>query len=98
VPNWDALEKFALSNGIAREDKARLVADQRVVSLIEREVEAVNKTLSRYEQIKKFWILNQEWSVESGELTPSLKIKRRIILDKWKEAVGKLYPAAGAAE
>lgn len=94
VPNWESLEKFALANGIAREDKPRLVADQRVVSLIEREVEAVNKTLSRYEQIKKFWILPAEWSVDSGELTPSLKLKRRIILDKQKDAVGRLYPAA----
>ncbi len=98
VPNWEALEKFALANGIAREDKPRLVADQRVVSLIEREVEAVNKTLSRYEQIKKFWILPAEWSVDSGELTPSLKLKRRIILDKQRDAVGRLYPAAEAME
>lgn len=94
VPNWESLEQFALANGIGREDKPRLVADQRVVSLIEREVEAVNKTLSRYEQIKKFWILPAEWSVDSGELTPSLKLKRRIILDKQKAAVGHLYPSA----
>ncbi|MEK6975489.1 MAG: long-chain fatty acid--CoA ligase [Candidatus Thermoplasmatota archaeon] len=98
VPDWDALEKFALANGIGREDKPRLVADQRVVSLIEREVEAVNKTLSRYEQIKKFWILPAEWTVDSGELTPSLKLKRRIILDKQREAFGHLYPAAEAVE
>jgi long-chain acyl-CoA synthetase len=98
VPNWDNLEKFALANGIAREDKPRLVADQRVVSLIEREVEAVNKTLSRYEQIKKFWILPAEWTVDSGELTPSLKLKRRVILDKQKDAVGHLYPSLEAVE
>lgn len=93
VPNWETLEQFALANGLAKDDKPRLVADQRVVSLIEREVEAVNNTLSRYEQIKKFWILPAEWTVESGELTPSMKIKRRIILDKSKEAFAKLYPS-----
>jgi long-chain acyl-CoA synthetase len=92
VPDWEQLDKFALANGIATTDRAQLVADQRVVSLFEREVEAVNATLSRYEQIKKFWVLPQDWTVDSGELTPSLKLKRRIILDKWKDAVGKLYP------
>jgi long-chain acyl-CoA synthetase len=93
VPNWETLEKFCLENGIAREDRPRLVADQRVVSLFEREVEAVNAKLSRYEQIKKFWVLPAEWTVESGELTPSMKLKRRIILDKQKESIGRLYPA-----
>ena len=98
VLNWETIEKFALANGIGREDKPRLVADQRIVSLIEREVEAVNKTLSRYEQIKKFWILPAEWTVDSGELTPSLKLKRRIILDKQKDAFSRLYPGAEAVE
>ncbi len=96
VPNWETLEKFCLENGIGREDRVRLVADQRVVSLFEREVEAVNSKLSRYEQIKKFWVLPAEWTVETGELTPSLKIKRRIILDKQKESLRKLYPAEDA--
>ena len=92
VPNWETLEKFALANGIATKDRAFLVADQRVVSLFEREVEAVNAKLSRYEQIKKFWVLPAEWTVETGELTPSLKLKRRIILDKQRDSIGKLYP------
>lgn len=98
VPDWEQLDQFALANGIGRDDKDRLVGDPRVVSLFEREVEAVNKTLSRYEQVKKFWILPADWSVDSGELTPSLKLKRRIILDKWRHAVGKLYPAAEATQ
>ncbi|MEA3136017.1 MAG: long-chain acyl-CoA synthetase [Thermoplasmata archaeon] len=96
VPNWETLEKFCLENGIAREDRSRLVADTRVVSLFEREVEAVNAHLSRYEQIKKFWILPAEWTVESGELTPSLKLKRRIILDKQKDGLKQLYPSEEA--
>ena len=93
VPNWEALETFCLENGIAKEDRAALVADTRVVSLFEREVEAVNATLSRYEQIKKFWILHQDWSVETGELTPSLKLKRRIVLDKFRDSLARLYPS-----
>jgi long-chain acyl-CoA synthetase len=92
VPDWQAIDKFALANGIAAKDRDRLVADQRIVSLIEREVEAVNATLSRYEQIKKFWVLPAEWTVEGGELTPSLKLKRRVITERFKTFIDRLYP------
>ncbi len=92
VPDWPALDAFALGAGVAATDRDRLVTDPRVLSLIEAEVEAVNAHLSRYEQIKKFWVVAAEWSVESGELTPSLKLKRRIIQDKFKVQVGRLYP------
>ncbi|HUR60967.1 MAG TPA: long-chain fatty acid--CoA ligase [Candidatus Thermoplasmatota archaeon] len=93
VPDWQALDKFSLANGIAANDRDRVVADQRVVSLIEREVEAVNATLARYEQIKKFWILPAEWTVEGGELTPSLKLKRRIITERFQAFIDRLYPS-----
>lgn len=91
-PDFVTLEEFALKNGIAAKGD-QLVADQRVVSLIEAEVEAVNKQLSRYEQIKKFWIMPAAWTVETGELTPTLKLKRRIISDKFKSVIESLYPA-----
>lgn len=90
-PDFEALEQFAEKNGIGHEGE-QLVADQRVVSLIESEVEAVNAQLSRYQQIKKFWIMPESWSVESGELTPTLKLKRRIIQDKHKSVIESLYP------
>jgi long-chain acyl-CoA synthetase len=91
VPNWEALEKWALANGIATQDRDRLVADTRVVSLLEREVEDVNKGLSRYEQVKKFWIVSGDWTVETGELTPSLKLKRRIIAERFAAHIKQLY-------
>ncbi len=90
-PDFEALEAFATANGIAAPGES-LVADQRVVSLIEKEVEAVNAHLPRYEQIKKFWIVPRDWSVESGELTPSLKLKRRVINDKFGSFIENLYP------
>ncbi len=93
VPDFEALETFATANGIAASDAERLVADQRVVSLIEREVEAVNQHLSRYEQIKKFWILHEDWIPGGDELTPTLKIKRRVVATKFKDAIANLYPS-----
>jgi len=92
VPDWAAIERFALRNGIAAKDREALSRDQRIVSLIESEVEAVNATLSRYEQVKKFWIVPAEWTTDSGELTPTLKLKRRQIQDKFGPLIDKLYP------
>ncbi len=92
-PDFEALEQFATANGIAATGDA-LVADQRVFSLIEKEVEAVNRDLARYEQIKKFWVVPSDWTVETGELTPSLKLKRRVINDKFEQLIEKLYPGS----
>jgi long-chain acyl-CoA synthetase len=96
VPNWPAVEKFALQNGIATADRAKLLHDPRVASLFDREVAAVNEGLSRYEQIKRFELVPTEWSVESGELTPTLKLKRRIIQERLGGAIDGLYSKAGA--
>jgi long-chain acyl-CoA synthetase len=92
VPDWEALDRFAIENAITAPDRERMAADQRVVSLIEREVEAVNSRLSRFEQVKKFWILPHDWTVESGELTPSLKLKRRVIAERYASEIDRLYP------
>jgi long-chain acyl-CoA synthetase len=91
VPDWQAIERFALRNGIAG-DRETLARDQRVVSLIEAEVEAVNAKLSRYEQVKKFWVVPAEWGTETGELTPTLKLKRRTIQERFAPFIEKLYP------
>jgi long-subunit acyl-CoA synthetase (AMP-forming) len=58
---------------------------------VEKQVEAINASLARYETIKKFALLPKELSVETGELTPTLKLKRRVILERHKEAIEGLY-------
>ena len=58
---------------------------------IERSVEAVNGRLARYETIKKFALLPREFTVEAGELTPTLKLKRRVILERYKDVIEALY-------
>jgi long-chain acyl-CoA synthetase len=90
-PDFEALEAFAVANGIAATG-AQLTADQRVISLFEQQVEAVNAQLPRYEQIKKFWVLPEAWGVETGELTPTMKLKRRIITDKFGDIITTFYP------
>ena len=58
---------------------------------IEKQVEAVNGRLARYETIKKFALLPHELTVEAGELTPTLKLKRRVVLERYKDAIKALY-------
>jgi long-chain acyl-CoA synthetase len=58
---------------------------------VERQVEQINATLARYETIKRIALLPRELSVETGELTPTLKLKRRVILERYREAVERLY-------
>ncbi len=91
VPDFEALEEFAKENGITNGDRKKLVSDQRIVSLIEAEVEAVNRNLSRYEQIKKWWILADDWQPGGEELTPTLKIKRRVVAKKYEDEIQSLY-------
>ena len=61
------------------------------MNLIKKQVDEVNETLPRYEQIKYYKVLDNAFSVETGELTPTLKLKRRIVFDKYKDDIESLY-------
>jgi long-chain acyl-CoA synthetase len=54
-------------------------------------VESFNTFFNHVEQIKKFELLPREWSIESGEMTPTLKIKRKVVMEKYKDAVDRIY-------
>ena len=58
---------------------------------IEKEIESINKNLSKIEKIKKFFIINEKFSIENGMLTPTLKLKRYKIIKKYKNEFEKLY-------
>ncbi len=79
LPNWDRLRSELKLTG-----KNSEIADlEPVKQLIKQEVDKVNKTLADYEKVKRHGILDAEFSIESGELTPSLKVKRRVVKDKY---------------
>jgi long-chain acyl-CoA synthetase len=92
VPDWIAVEKFAKSNGLGGLSHEELTRDPRLLHLIESEVESVNARLSRFEQVKKFWIVPAEWTTATGELTPTMKLRRRVIQDRYADLIEKLYP------
>ena len=81
---------WAARNGIGG-DLAALAADERVLAEIEHAVDAANQRLSRIEQVKRFEVLPVEWTAESEELTPTLKLRRRVIHAKYAERIDALY-------
>lgn len=81
VPQADALHDFARRQGISI-DGDELIKHPKIVSLIESEVDKHTNDLSRHEKIKAVLLLPRELTVESGELTPTLKIKRRVVVEK----------------
>jgi long-chain acyl-CoA synthetase len=90
-PNFQALDRWASENGLGKKDHAELVKDPAVQKQYEAIVKKVNATLEHHETLKKVGVVGEEWTVESGELTPSMKLKRRVILEKYKGQIDALY-------
>lgn len=90
-PNFAALEAWARQQGIATESRPELVADARVIALYAEIVREVNGSLANFESLKRFRIVADEWTQDSGELTPSMKIKRRVLTAKYSAVIDELY-------
>ena len=90
-PNFVALEDWAKHHGVEAKSRAELVADSRVVALYGEIVRTVNGSLANFETVKRFRVVGDEWTQESGELTPSMKLKRRVITAQYAAVIGALY-------
>jgi long-chain acyl-CoA synthetase len=90
-PNFAALETWAKANGIQFSDHAELVENPQVIAEYKRIVDKVNATLAQYETIKRFHLVPDEWTLETGEMTPSMKLKRRVINTKYHDVIEELY-------
>ncbi len=95
VPDFATLAGWAKREGLAADDMKALLAEPRVRQLFGDEVKAVNAELARYEQIHVWELLAEEFTIETGELTPTQKIKRRVINQKYGEIIEGLYRQAG---
>lgn len=89
--NQDDLLNWAKGTGISFETFEELIKNQTVIDLISEKVQAVNQQLASFETIKKFRILPKDFTPETGELTPSLKLKRKVVLDKYKRFAEELF-------
>jgi len=91
VPNFELMEKFAAEKRISFDGEDDLVRNPEIVRFFEDRVAKVNQGLARYEQVKKFRLLPQPFSEETGELTPTQKMKRRVIYEKYSNEINSLY-------
>jgi long-chain acyl-CoA synthetase len=94
VPDFETLESWATQQSIATGDISALLADPKVQELFRTEVESVNRDLARYEQIRLWQVLPDDFTIETGELTPTQKIKRRVINEKYQDVIESLYNQA----
>jgi len=95
VPNFEQLEKWAREQGIAFADRKQLVAKPEVVSFYQTLVNDLSTDLAQFERMKKITLLPQEFTLEAGELTPTLKVKRRFVEQKYQALIDAMYEGAG---
>src|SRR5438105_12144764 len=89
--NPDELTKFAREHGVLTSDPAALVKHPKIVERVARTVEEKNSNLQLYAKIKKFAVLTDDFTQEGGELTPTLKVKRKVVFEKYKKDLEALY-------
>ena len=91
VPDWEQLRSYAQLKKLDSQTPADLCRDPRILDLMQRQVESLCESLSKYERVKKIALLEHELTIEGGELTPTLKIKRRVIDEKYRDIIEKIY-------
>jgi long-chain acyl-CoA synthetase len=95
-PNFLSLEAWARSNGIPFSSRAELVANPRAQKLYEEIVDAINQNLARFEKLKRVMLIPDEFTADNGALTPTLKLRRSVIEERYKKQINDLYAEAEA--
>lgn len=91
VPNWERVESYAQLKGIKAKTHAELCKHPRIIDLFERQIAGLTTELAQYERVKKVALLENELTIDSGELTPTLKVKRRVVDEKYHDLIDALY-------
>lgn len=91
VPNFEILLEWAKENGVEASSREELVKNEKVIKLYEKIVEETNQQFAQVERIKKFTLLPEEFSQATGELTPTLKLKRKEVLKKYADIIEQMY-------
>lgn len=91
APNFTALEDWLRQQGIPATDRTAIVTHERVKAHYHSIVQQANAGLANFESVKRFRLVVEEWTQESGELTPSMKLKRRVISERYAAVIAELY-------
>ena len=91
VPDWEALKEVIKDEGIAANgDREELCENPHVIKRVQRDAVELTRELSDYERVKRVYLLSREFSIDKGEMTPTLKIKRSVIDEKYEEAIDEI--------
>lgn len=91
IPEYKMLEEYAKNNGIAFASRQELCDNPEINKMLKARIDTIQQQLAQYEQIKRFTLLSEPFSMEKGELTNTLKIKRRVLNENYKEQIDKMY-------
>jgi long-chain acyl-CoA synthetase len=91
VPDWEQLESYAKLKGLTLRTREEFCRDARIIDLFERQIAARTQALAQFEKIKRIALLPHELTMEGGELTPTLKVKRRVIDEKYRDVIDRIY-------
>lgn len=94
VPNFDALKAWCSKKGINYTTKEEMIRNEQVLAKYDQIIAYSSKEFGKWEQVKRFALLAKEWSIDGGELTPKLSLKRKAILEKNAEVIEKIYKDA----
>lgn len=91
VPCFDSLEEYAKKLNIKYQDRMELIKNSEIVKMFEQRINELQKDLASFEQVKKFTLLSQAFSTKMEEITPTLKLRRKVILERYKTQIEKMY-------
>ena len=91
VPCFDSLEEYAKQLNIKYHDRLELLKNSEILKMFEQRINALQKELAHFEQVKKFTLLSQAFSIKLGEITPTLKLRRKVILERYRKQIGDMY-------
>ncbi|OOS00808.1 long-chain fatty acid--CoA ligase [Haemophilus paracuniculus] len=91
VPCFESLEEYAKQLNLKYHDRLELIKHSEIIQLFEKRLEELQKELASFEQIKKFTLLPQAFSTKMEEITPTLKLRRKVILQRYREQIEKMY-------
>ena len=94
VPDFENLRAWAKEQRIETTDKNELVGDRRVTEMIKKDVSRLTSEVADYEKVKRVALLAQEFTIDGGELTPTLKVRRRVVEEKYGDLIESLYSGA----
>lgn len=91
VPNYDEIKEYATEQGLETQDLAALLQTQEIQQLIRGEINQYSADFADFERVRRFTLMEEEFSQEAGDITPTLKLKRQVIMEKHKAAIDQMY-------